>query len=268
MKLVVSPLAFFLSLSAVFVPAMNPVRAQGGSSSGEPSISLTPAVVMVKAKPGQTFSQDLTLYNNTTRELVFSMVASDVMVRNGQRTFVPAGEVDGSIAKTAVFTFPSVVVEPGQFGTTTVTVTIPPSPGPRAIACVFLGQTVVGTKNSVSMTGSLGALITFTLDDDFKVSSAPVQTVIDPELSSVVFHEQVQNVGTDPVVPTGVIAVTDDRGVLVARLPVPGERLLPGESRELTAEHAGLFKSGRYHVAFLMENQSAFFSSTGDFTIK
>src|SRR5437867_11822523 len=54
-----------------------------------PSISLSPAVVMVKAKSGQTFSQQLTLWNNTQMELVFQLEARDVVVRDGKRAFVP-----------------------------------------------------------------------------------------------------------------------------------------------------------------------------------
>ena len=68
--------------------------------------------------------------------------------------------------------------------------------------------------------------------------------------------------------PKGVIAVTNDSGGLVTRLPLSGQRLLPGESMEFTAEHAGLLKSGKYRVMSLMENEAAFFSNSAEFTIK
>src|SRR5947209_6105216 len=86
-----------------------------------PSLSLTPAVVMVKAKAGQTFSQELTLWNNTSQELAFQMEARDVVMRDGKRVFMPAGEIEGSIARNAVFSEKNLVVRPGSPVTTRVT---------------------------------------------------------------------------------------------------------------------------------------------------
>jgi hypothetical protein len=233
-----------------------------------PAISLSPAVVSVKAKPGQSFSQELTLWNNTVQELEFEMEARDVVVRDGKRVFLPAGEVEGSIARYAVFMDKDVVAMPGSSVSTTVTVTVPNAPSPRAIACIFKGKTVMGTRNSLAMTGSLGALFTFTLADDFHVRSQPLQVVVDAEANLINFRQDVTNTGSDPIVPKGAIAVTNESGRLVARLPVSGQRLLPGESQEFTAEHSGLLKTGKYRATVLMENESAFFSNAAEFSIK
>jgi hypothetical protein len=222
----------------------------------------------VKAKPGQSFSQELTLWNNTLQELEFQMEARDVVVRDGKRVFLPAGEIEGGIARYAVFMDRDVIALPGSSVTTTVTVTVPNAPAARAIACIFMGKTIMGTRNSVAMTGSLGALFTFTLADDFHVQSQPLQVSVDADANSITFRQGFTNVGTDPVVPKGVIAVTGENGRLVARLPVSGQRLLPGETQEFTAEHSGLPKTGRYHATVLMENESAFFSNAAEFSIK
>jgi hypothetical protein len=222
----------------------------------------------VKAKPGQTFSQELTLWNNTIQELAFQMEARDVVVRDGKRVFLPAGEIEGSIARYAVFMDKDVIALPGASVTTTVTVTVPNAPAPRAIACIFMGKTVMGTRNSVAMTGSLGALFTFTLADDFHVQSEPLQVLVDADANSITFRQSLTNTGSDPVVPKGVIAVTNESGRLMARLPVSGQRLLPGESQEFTTEHSGLLKTGKYRATVLMENESAFFSNAAEFTIK
>lgn len=233
-----------------------------------PSITLSPAVMMVKGKPGQSFSQDLTLYNNTALELAFSLEARDVVVRDGKRIFVPAGETQGGIARNAVFNHSSVVVGPGGSAAVSVTVTIPPAPAARAIACIFMGKTTLGTKNSMAMTGSLGALVTFTLSDDFRVESRPMQIAVDPDSQLVTFHQILKNTGTDPVVPKGVIAVTDANGALITRLPMPSQRMLPGEILEFSAEHSGLFRAGKYRAMLLMENETAFFSNATEFNIK
>jgi hypothetical protein len=264
-------IACFLTLSVALSACL--ARAAGAQNSGKSldqpaGISLSPAVIAVKTKPGQTFAQDLTLWNNTLQALSFQMEARDVVVRDGKRVFLPAGEAEGSIARYAVFTDQNVVAPPGSFVTTRVTVTVPSSPGPRAIACIFMGKTVMGMRQSVAMTGSLGALVTFTLTDDFQVQSKPPQVAVDMEAQTIAFRQNLKNTGSDPVVPKGVIAVTNESGSLVARLPVSGQRLLPGESLEFTVEHAGLLKTGKYRAMLMLEDESAFFSNAAEFAIK
>src|SRR4029077_10813255 len=78
----------------------------------KPSISLSPAVVMAKGNFGQGLTQTLTLTNQTARDFAFELVAEDVLVKDGKRTFVPAGETPNSIAATAVFTQKTVLVKP------------------------------------------------------------------------------------------------------------------------------------------------------------
>ena len=259
--------------SAAAAEAMSP-EAQAQEGNGPPSISLSPALISVSAKPGQSFSQDLTLWNNTTLKLAFQMEARDVVIRDGRRSFLPAGETDGGIARYAVFNARTVTVLPGAYVSVTVTITVPANPGPRAIVCLFMGKTIVAARSVaashslVAMTGSMGALFTFTLSDDLHIQSEPLQVSIDGDAKSVTFHQGLKNIGTDPVLPRGVMAVTNENGTLVAQLPVSGQRLLPGESLEVTAEHAGLFKSGRYRVMCLMENESSFFANAARFTIK
>lgn len=240
--------------------------APGGTRS--PSIAISPAVVMVKAKPGQTFSQELTIWNNTPIDLAFVMEARDVLVRDGKRVYLPGGDVSGSIARNAVFSSYNIEARAGSFASTRITVTLPQSPEPRAIACIFQGKTAMQTRNALALTGSLGALVTFTLADDFQVKSQPLQVVTDAELKSISFHQALTNTGTDPVVPNGVIAVLNQDGVLVTRLALRSQRLLPGETAEFSVEHAGFFKAGKYRALFLLENEKAFFSNSADFTLK
>ena len=263
--------SYFLVLSvAVLSCLVGAAGAQGsGKSIDQPGgISLSPAVIAAKAKPGQSFSQNLTLWNNTLQALSFQMEARDVVVRDGHRVFLPAGEAEGSIARYAVFADQNVVAPPGSFVTTRVTVTVPNSPGPRAIACIFMGKTAMGMGQSVALTGSLGALVTFTLADDFRVQSQPPQVAVDMEAQTIAFRQNLKNSGSDPVVPKGVMAVTNESGYLVARLPVSGQRLLPGESLEFTVEHSGLLKPGKYRAMLMLEDESAFFSNATEFAIK
>src|SRR5512146_431620 len=89
------------------LPAQTPAPAQVVE---KPSISLTPAVVMGKGSFGQTLAQTLTLTNNTGADLGFNLVAEDIVVKDGKRVFVPAGELADSIAASAVFSPKAVFV--------------------------------------------------------------------------------------------------------------------------------------------------------------
>jgi hypothetical protein len=257
-----------ITLGACFYPAAGAGQTLNENQDGPPGITLSPAVIMVKAKPGQTISQELTLSNNSGDELHFHMEAEDVVVRDGKRAFLPAGELEHSIARYASFSNSDPRVLPHSTVTTRVTLTLPPSPEPRAIACIFMGKTTMGTSQAVAMTASLGTLFTFTLAEDFRIEKQPLEVSVDPDARIITFHERLKNTGSDPIVPQGVIAVTNASGALIARMPVTSQRLLPGESLEFTAEHPGLPKIGNYKALFLVEHQSTFVSNAAEFTVK
>jgi hypothetical protein len=259
---------FPIVLAACWFPAVLAGQPPNEEAQDPPSLTLSPAVIMVKAKPGQTISQELTLWNNTGSELSFEMQAMDVVVRDGKRVFVPAGELEKGIARFASFTNDHPVALPRSSVTTRVTLTLPASPEPRAIACTFMGKTVVGESHAVQMTASLGTLFTFTLADDYRVQKDPLQVSVDQETRTILFRERLKNTGSDPIVPKGVVAVTNEVGSLVARVPIKSQRLLPGESLEFSAEHPGLPRAGNYRATFLVEHESALVANAADFTVK
>src|SRR5262249_22454590 len=113
-----------------------------------PSISLSPAVVMARGAFGQGLTQTLTLSNQTSAEFVFDLVAEDVVVKNGQRVYVPAGETPRSIAATAVFSQKTVIVQPYTSSSVDVRLTIPPETGIRAMVAVFRGTNRLQTSSS------------------------------------------------------------------------------------------------------------------------
>jgi hypothetical protein len=257
-----------MTLTACLHPAILAGQTVNGDEDEPAALTLTPAVIMIKAKPGQTISQELTLWNNTGNELEFHMEAQDIVVRDGKRVFLPAGESEGSIARYASFSNEDLLALPRSSVSVRVTLTLPASPVPRAIACIFMGRSRMGSRQSVAMTASLGALFTFSLAGDFQIEKQPLQVLVDPGAGIITFRERLKNTGSDPVVPEGVIAVTNEKGTLIARMPVTSQRLLPGETLEFTAEQVGLPKTGNYKALFLVENQSAFVSNSAEFTVK
>ena len=55
-------------------------------------ISLSPAVVELKGSAGQAHRQTLSLTNSTQVPLAFELLAEDIVIENGQRSFLSAGQ--------------------------------------------------------------------------------------------------------------------------------------------------------------------------------
>ena len=218
-----------------------------GQSGVPPSISLSPAVIMARGSFGQGLTQTLTLSNNTSAEFAFELEAQDVVVQEGKRVFVAAGETPSGIAATAVFSQKQVVVKPFSTANVDVRLTIPAETKIRAIVAVFRGTNRLPTSSSaVGMTASLGALITFNLTDNVKLEPEAVRIIPATETSNLTVSEWVKNVGTEPVVPDGLAVVLNGKGSLVSKMPFQQQRLLPGERLEFTAEYPDQLQPGEY----------------------
>ncbi len=213
----------------------------------QPTISLSPAVVMARGQFGQTLTQTLTLTNHTPNAFSFQMVANDVVVRDGKRVFVPAGNLEDSVAQSAVFSQKSGTVPAESSASVDVRLTIPKATAIRAVAVIFQGTQVVSSQNSVGMIGSLGALVTFNLTDDVKVDAGPVKVTVDSS-SSVSITETLSNSGSEPAVVEGVAALLDAQGKLVGKVPFDSQRLLPGERLQFSADYPTALPPGKYRV--------------------
>lgn len=218
-----------------------------GQSGLPPSISLSPAVIMARGSYGQGLTQTLTLSNNTSAEFAFELEAQDVVIQEGKRVYVAAGETQNSIAATAVFSQKQVVVKPFSMASVDIRLTIPSETKLRAIVAVFRGTNRLPTSSSaVGMTASLGALITFNLTDNVKLEPETVRVIPATETSNLTISEWVKNVGTEPVVPDGLAVVLNAKGSLVSKMPFQQQRLLPGERLEFSAEYPDQLQPGEY----------------------
>src|ERR1700730_1133341 len=106
------------------------------------SIALSPAIVMVRSKPGQSTTQTLTIVNHTANQVSFNLAAEDVVVREGKRSYSPAGQIANGIAATAVMSPARVVVKAGEEESVQVTFTLPPETVQRAVVTFFRGAVV------------------------------------------------------------------------------------------------------------------------------
>ena len=250
----------------------NPPATLPGSSdqsSVQPSISLSPAVITARGSNGQGLTQTLSLNNNTSAEFVFEMEAQDVIVRDGKRVFVAAGEQPGSIAATAVFSQKQVVIKPHMVGTVEVRLTIPQETKIRAMVAIFRGTNRIASSSSaVGMTASLGTLITFNLSDNVKLEPEALRVAPPSDTTNLTVAEWVSNVGTEPALPDGLAVILDAKGNLVARIPVASQRLLPGERLEFSGEYASQLQPGDYKAMCTLQFEGRTLTSEKSFKMQ
>lgn len=248
---------------------VSPVPAPGLTTNvdlaDKPRISLSPAVVMAHGGFGQGLTQTLTLTNQTSVDFPFEMVANDVVVRDGQRVFVEAGQLPDSIAASAVFSSRTGVVKANSSASVDVRVTIPNTTGLRAIVAIFRGTQVMRGQNNVGMTASLGALITFNLSNNVKLETGSVS--IDPPVDSsgVSISQELHNSGAEPVLPEGVAAFLDKSGHLTAKVTFEPQRLLPGEKLDFKTEYTGHLPPGQYRVLCSFQFEGKTITSEGTY---
>jgi hypothetical protein len=247
--------------------AFEPSKQSSAPQPARSSVSLAPAVVMVRCKLGQSYTQTLTLTNQTHQEFVFEMVAQDVVVRDGKRGFVPAGETPQGIAETAVFSQKKVVVKPGQSATVGVTFTVPPETSLRAVVALFRGLNNLSSGGPVMMTGSLGALFTFTVSEDFQIAGSLIAVTAQSATANLGISQVLTNTGSEPVIAGGMAALLNEAGTLVGKASFEEQRLLPGEQLTFSAVCPTELKTGRYRVFASFQYEDKVITNSRDFTV-
>jgi hypothetical protein len=246
-----------------------PQARKDATESRPPSLSLSPAVVLARGAFGQSLSQTLTITNDTTNEFAFEMAAQDVVIKDGKRVFVPAGETQHSIAATAVFSQKTVLVKPFTSASVDVRFTLPAETDLRAVVALFRGTNrIASSSGAVGMTASLGTLITFNLTPNVNVKPEPIQVIPATEAANLAVSEWMTNSGTEPILPEGVAAVLNSKGALVGKTTFPVQRLLPGERLEFKAEYPDQLEPGSYKVLCSFQFEGKTLTTDGSFTVR
>lgn len=231
------------------------------------SIALSPAIIMVRGKPGQSTTQTLTIVNHTGNEVRFSLVTEDVVVREGKRSYSPAGQIANGIASSSVVSPASVVVKAGEEASVQVTLTLPPETGQRAVVTFFRGGVVPSGNGAIGLSASLGALITFNISSDYQVEAGPVQASLQTPSANQILSEELRNSGSEPVIPKGVIAILNASGKRVAKASFSPQRLLPGERLIFAATNPAQLAPGHYRTVSSFEFEGKVLTRAGEFTI-
>ena len=226
---------------------------QAISTAAAPRLALSPGVISVTSQPGVSSTHPLTMTNLTPKKVTFVLRAFDVVIRDGKRVFVPAGEAEGGIARSAIFEPPAIELNPGESAQVRVTLTVPGEPTVRAVVAMFQGQTALPGNGSVMVTGSLGTLITYNLSDSVAVRMG--EPIINPQSdsSNLIVSGSVDNDGREPVVVHGTLAILRSSGQLIGRVAIASHRLLPGETFDCAAEYPHNLSSGSYRAMMSLE---------------
>ena len=216
------------------------------------ALTLTPAAVMLRGAYGQTTTQKLTLTNGTSMDLTFDLLARDVVVRDGKRVYAEPGEVDGSIAATAVFSRHQIALRSGQSMSVNVTFTMPPRTNCRAVAALFRSTKPI-RRGAISMIPAVGTLMTFRLSDDLAADASNVTVMPQSATANASFQQTYVNVGREPLMAKGVVAILDARGALVGKSAMPAQRLLPAERVAMKSEYPGELAPGKYRVVVTVD---------------
>jgi len=223
---------------------------------------------MAKGSFGQGLTQTLNLTNQTARDFAFEMVAEDVIIKDGKRIFVPAGETPNSIAATAVFSRKTVVVKAFSSAEVDVRLTLPAQTDIRAVVAMFRGTDKLPTASgAVGMTASLGTLITFNLTDNLKLAPEAVRVNPASETANMTIAQWIANSGTEPALPEGTAAVLNASGSLVGKATFAPQRLLPGERLEFSAEYPGELPPGHYRALCSFQFAGKTLTSEGNFDV-
>jgi hypothetical protein len=211
------------------------------------SITLSPAVVPLRGAFGQSVTRSMTLRNDAEVVLEFELEARDVVVRDGTRVEIEAGELPDSIAASAVFSRARVAVPPHASATVELTLTLPVSTRHRAVVVYFRGTRPVHAGRQQALL-SLGTLFTFEVSDTSSIRADALELQPPSDSADLSLLTRVRNEGSEPAIPGGVAAILDAGGRLVGKVALPSRRLLPGESATFRAEYPGELRPGRYQV--------------------
>jgi hypothetical protein len=148
-----------------------------------------------------------------------------------------------------------------------VTLTVPQEPTVRAVIAMFQGQTALPGNGSFMVVGSLGTLITYNLSNRVEVRMA--EAVIKPqtETASLTVSGRVDNIGQEPVVAHGTLAILRRTGRLIGRVAIPLHRLLPGETFDCTAEYPRNLSAGSYRAMMSLEYEGGVQTRSVEFEV-
>ncbi|PYP87674.1 MAG: hypothetical protein DMG65_16520 [Candidatus Angelobacter sp. Gp1-AA117] len=238
----------------------------GRDASAQSLISVSPASLSLKGRAGQTSTQNFKVSNLTDSVYVFKVEVTDVLVENGKRTFITAGQTSGSIAALAVVPVNHVELQPGQATVVPVIFVLPVETDIRAVAVFFRGQPAQSPQGP-RVQLNLGTVVDFSTSDNVKLDIVTPQVAPPTATTNTTVTQELANIGPEPVIVRGVAAIVNQPGKLVGRAVFEQKRLLPGERNSLHANYAGTLPPGKYRVLCSLEYAGKAVTRTTEFSV-
>jgi hypothetical protein len=233
------------------------------------TLTLTPASVSLKGPSGQLFTQNFKISNFTSAAYAFDVEVQDVVVSDGTRTFVPAGQADGSLAVLATVPRTRVELRPGDEFTVPVTFVMPVRTASRAVVVFFTGR-LAKPANEVSARQRmrLGTVVDFTISDQLVLDAGEPDISPPTATANTVIAQRLDNTGREPMIVKGVAAILTERGQLAGKVELERKRLLPGERNVLRGEFSGSLTPGKYRVLCTLEYGGSTVTKTAGFVAR
>jgi hypothetical protein len=233
----------------------------------EQTLALSPSAVSIKGTAGQSATYSFRISNFTDFACSFTVELADVVVENGKRKFVPAGQSTNGMAELITTPVETLQVQPGQQTSIPVTFIIPSDTNIRAVAVFFNGK-FIDNPEAERIRLRLGSVVDFTLSDNIQVEVSSPAIKPQTTTTNTIITENLDNVGTEPVIANGIAAIVNEAGTLVGKASFNHERLLPGEHNSLKAQYSGTLAPGKYRVFCSVEYGGRTQTNNSEFAIQ
>lgn len=217
------------------------------------AISISPAALSLKGSPGRTITQLFEVSNSTDAAYFVDVDVQDVVVRQGKRAFVSSERMPDSLA--ALVSVPSrhALVQPGQSLKIPVTFVAPDVSRSRAVVVFFRASREHEVPNQPKIRLNLGTVVDFTVSNEVLLRVTSLAVEQQTNTNNVAITEELANVGPEPAIVRGVVAILSEKGDLVGKTEFQQKRLLPRESNLIRAEFPGVLKPGKYRAICTLE---------------
>lgn len=233
-------------------------------------ISITPSVIRLTSKPGQSQGQVVRVLNNSAGSTQVITEVSDVgniVDEKGKlsRQFFPAGTLPFSCAKWTLLRETDFMLTPGGFKDVPFLVS-PPADSSGGSACVifFRGVPVIEEKSSgdatqaqatVQIQPRLGAMLFYEIEGTVKRTGTLLHLAHEPPRgnSPLRLLYVFKNSGNADILISGTFYILDEKKALVAKADLKPIRTFPGDEGYGETEWESSLPSGKYHLVVTFE---------------
>lgn len=227
------------------------------------TIGVDPATRLFTATPGQTITQELSLYNPTpgTKKVRVVAYLTDMNISEvGETTYPAAGTLKESLSPWTTFSPAEMELGAQETKQIRYTIQIPAgaTPGTHWAMLMFEGQDLESTPGKKIAAFKLRVAHAIFVNVQPTKYSGEITGIFDtPPKKDTDFYSmavQYSNKGNAATGVQGRIEVRDLTGEVVATMPIPLTISLPGRDLLLTARWAGPVPKGQYTALVILQD--------------